>query len=149
MSRCQFVAVYPLVQNHIRMGKLPGWRPRRQHERVCKVYMINFILRSIVYAWGQRFSLPSFGRYKERNRRTEYLIKVYLVYLLMPGRLIVRSENAGPAFVLTYVRGFALRYLQYFSTVLVSEDNRIGTGWLYSTTHQTTQSALTEWSNTH
>ena len=29
--------------NHIRMGKLAGWRPRGHHERVRESYMMNFV----------------------------------------------------------------------------------------------------------
>ena len=43
MSRCQFVAVYPPMLNHIRMGKLAGWIPGGHHERVRESYMMNFV----------------------------------------------------------------------------------------------------------
>ena len=39
VNACQFVAVYPTMLNHIRMGKLGGWRPRGHHECVrCLLY---------------------------------------------------------------------------------------------------------------
>ena len=40
---CQFVAVYPPMLNHIRMGKLAGWRPRDHHELVRESSMMNFV----------------------------------------------------------------------------------------------------------
>ena len=43
MSRCQFAAVYPPMLNHIRMGKLAGWRPRGHHERVRESHIMNFV----------------------------------------------------------------------------------------------------------
>ena len=43
MSRRQFVAVYPRMLHHIRMGKLAGWIPRGHHERVRESYMMNFV----------------------------------------------------------------------------------------------------------
>ena len=63
MSRCQFVAVYPPMLNHIRMGKLAGWRPRGHHERVRHSYMMNF-----VYYKRENRDLPCrlFGRKKDK-----------------------------------------------------------------------------------
>ena len=61
-SRCQFVAVYPPMLHHIRMGKLAGWRPRGHHERVRESYMMNLVY----YKCGDR-DLPyclSAGRKK-------------------------------------------------------------------------------------
>ena len=81
MGRCQFVAVYPPVLNHIRMGKLAGWRPRGHHERVRESYMMNFAYKQS----GSRSPLSSFGRKKEVK-------VVYFVYSLWsPKRLIGRA----------------------------------------------------------
>ena len=69
--------------NHIRMGKLAGWRPTGHHERVCESYMTNFVY----YKRGDRdlpYRLSAGSVYRIGKQKTKQVFPFVVLKPTLP-----------------------------------------------------------------